>query len=87
MRHDNVCHQGRDCTLSLLQERFYLYGMTRIVENWISKCDRCIKRKTTTNQKAPLVSIVTTQTLELVCMEFFGLETSKRWFSLYSSYN
>ena len=78
--HDNVGHQGRDRRLSLLQERFYWYGMTRDVENWISKCDRCIKRKTPTNQKAQLVSIVTTQSLELVCMDFLGLETSKGGF-------
>ena len=78
--HDKMGHQGRDRTLTLLQDRFYWYGMTRDVDNWISKCDRCIKRKTPANQRATMVSITTSQPLELVCMDFLSLETSKGGF-------
>ena len=38
---------------------------------------RCIMRKSRTTQKTPLVSISTSQPLELVCTDFLTLETSK----------
>lgn len=75
--HNEMGHQGRDRTISLLRDRFFWYGMTKDVENWITNCDRCIRRKTPTSQRVPMVSIETTQPLELVCMDFLGLETSK----------
>jgi len=74
--HDNVGHPGRDRTVSLLSERFYWPGMTKDIETHVQSCDRCIKRKTTAG-KAPLVNIQTSQPLELVCMDFLALETSK----------
>lgn len=70
-------HQGRDRIISLLRDRFNWHGMAKDVESWISNCDRCLRRKTSTKQRAPMVSIETSQPLELVCMNFLGLETSK----------
>jgi hypothetical protein len=70
-------HQGRDRTTSLIRDIFFWHGLTRDVEDWISSCDRCLKRKTPRRDQAPLVSITTSQPLELVCMDFLGLETSK----------
>jgi hypothetical protein len=35
--HDDMGHQGRDKTLSLVKDRFVWYGMTRDVETWITK--------------------------------------------------
>ena len=75
--HDDVGHPGRDRTLQLVQERFYWPGMTGDVESKVRQCVECIKRKTPTNSRAPLINIVTTQPLELVCMDFLSLETSK----------
>ena len=75
--HDDIGHPGRDRTLSLVRERFYWPGMTNDVENHVRSCDRCLKRKSQTNIRAPLVSISTTQTLELVCLDFLTLEPSK----------
>ena len=75
--HDQMGHQGRDRTTSLIRDRFFWHGLTRDVEDWISSCDRCLKRKTPRRDQAPLVSITTSQPLKLVCMDFLGLETSK----------
>lgn len=77
MLHDDMGHQGRDRTLSLLQDRFFWAGMTRDAEDWVKRCDRCLKRKTPAKDTAPLVSIHTHHPLELVCMDYLGLETSK----------
>ncbi|PVD33987.1 hypothetical protein C0Q70_05249 [Pomacea canaliculata] len=75
--HNDAGHPGRDRTLSLIRDRFFWPGMTADVEDWIKKCPRCVRRKTLGTERAPLVSIVTTEPLELVCMDYLSLETSK----------
>jgi hypothetical protein len=51
--HADMGHPGKDRTLSLLRDRFY----------WIEQCGRCLRRKTPTNQRAPLVPIATSSPL------------------------
>ena len=79
--HNDIGHPGRDRTLSLIRERFFWPNMTVDVDNWVSQCDRCIKRKSSTNIRSELINIQTTYPLELVCMDFLTLETSKGGFS------
>jgi transposase InsO family protein len=79
--HDDIGHPGRDRTISMLRDRFYWPGMSKDAADWVHNCDRCIRRKSPINRRAPLVSITTTQPLELVCMDFLTLETSKGGFS------
>ena len=79
MAHDDMGHQGRDKTTSLIRDRFYWYGMTKDIEEHVRNCHRCICRKTPVD-RAPLVNINTYQPLELVCMDFLSLETSKGGF-------
>ena len=78
--HDKFGHPGRERTLSLIRDRFYWNGMFKDTENWIKNCQRCVCRKTPTNQCAPLTGIETTYPLELVCMDFLTLEHSKGGF-------
>jgi len=75
--HDQVGHPGRDRTHSLIRDRFYWPGMTRDIENHVQNCERCIRRKSSTSVRAPLVGIKTSQPMELVCMDFLTLEPSK----------
>ncbi len=75
--HDDVGHHGRDRTLSLLRERFFWPRMAADVDNWVSKCSRCLRRKSSTNIRTELVSIESTYPLELVCIDYLTLETSK----------
>lgn len=75
--HNDMGHLGRDRTLSLVRDRFYWPRMATDVDEWVKACDRCLRRKGTINQKAPLVSIRTSQPLELVCIDFLTLEMSK----------
>ena len=78
MLHDNMGHLGRDRTVSLCVDRFYWPGYTRDIENWIAGCHRCLCAKApVTSQCAPLENIVTSQPLELVTMDFLGLEECK----------
>ena len=49
--------------------------MARDIENWCKQCPRCLRRKAT-GTTAPLVNIVTSQPLELVCMDYLTVETS-----------
>ena len=75
--HDDVGHPGRDRTISLIRDRFFWPGMTKDIETWIEGCDRCIRRKSGSDIKAPLVNVNTTYPLELVCMDYLTLEQSK----------
>ena len=79
--HDDVGHLGRDRTLDLLYERFYWPGMNKSVVDYINHCGRCIRSKTPITQRAPLVSIKTSQPMELVCIDYLTLETSKGGYS------
>ena len=51
--------------------------MTSDTEAWVSNCGRCIRRKSKTDVRAPLVNITSTYPLELVCLEYLTLEPSK----------
>jgi transposase InsO family protein len=76
--HDDIGHLGRDKTLDLVRQRFYWPRMASDVEEKIRHCDRCIRRgKNTVKDRAPLISIKTSQPMELVCMDFLTLESSK----------
>ena len=78
--HNRFGHPGRERTMSLIRHRFYWSGMFKDTENWIKNCQRCVCRKTPTNQCAPLINIETTYPLELVCMDYLTLEQSKGGF-------
>ena len=75
--HNNLGHQGKERTLSLLKRRFYWSGMDKDVQNTIRQCGRCIRRKTAVKKKAELVNITTRSPMELVCIDFLLLEPSK----------
>ena len=74
--HDDVGHPGKERTLSLLRQRFFWPGMQKDVEEKVTNCPRCITRKRK-GQVAPMVSITSTQPMELVCIDFLTLEPSK----------
>ena len=75
--HNNVGHPGKERTMRLMRERYYWPGMSSSVEKWVTACERCIRRKSPTNERAPLVNIRTTYPLELVCFDYLTLEPSK----------
>lgn len=54
--------------------------MNKEIEELIKNCDRCIKRNTSTDFKAPLVNIESTKALELVCIYYLTLEQFKGGF-------
>ena len=74
--HDEIGHQGRVRTLSLLRERFFWPGMQVEATQHIAKCSKCLKRKSTP-QVAPLQPILVSQPLELVHLDYLTLEPSK----------
>ena len=77
MSHDELWHLGRDKTISVAKDRFFLPGLTKDMEDYIESCPRCLRAKAPhLPERAPLHSIVTTRPLELVCMDFVSLETS-----------
>ncbi|MCG8044919.1 MAG: RNase H-like domain-containing protein [Candidatus Thiodiazotropha endolucinida] len=78
--HDDSGHQGRDRTMSLVRSRFFWPGMESDVEKKVKNCSRCILRKSNPGPSAELVNIISTQPMELVCIDFLTLERSKGGF-------
>ena len=74
--HDDVGHQGRMRTLSLLRERFFWPDMQAEAIQYVLKCTRCLRRKTPSHV-APLQPIHVTQPLEVAHMDYLSLEPSK----------
>ena len=74
--HDDVGHQGRMRTLSLLRERFFWSVMQEEATQHVVKYSRCLRRKSAP-QVAPLQPIYVSQPIELVHMDYLSLEPSK----------
>ena len=73
--HDDMGHLGRDRVLHLVRQRFYWSGMFQDVVNYVSSCASCQKRKGR-GAVAELGGLSSGQPMELVCMDFLGLESS-----------
>ena len=76
--HDEAGHFGRERTLDLIRSRFFWPHMATDVDNRIHACPRCIRRKVppAAIRTAPLVSIMTSEPMELVCIDHLSLKTS-----------
>jgi transposase InsO family protein len=76
--HDLCGHLGVDKTLESARQRFYWNKMTEDVNNYIRRCKRCSRRKEVHGVKtqAPLKNIITSQPMEIVCIDFLNLEQS-----------
>lgn len=72
--HDDMGHMAAECTLDLILKRFYWPKMSAEVETKVKTFNRCIQCKTMPEKAAPLVNIITTRPLELVCMDFLSVE-------------
>ena len=79
--HDDIGHLGFERTLDMIRNRFFWPRMAKDVKDWCVKCKRCCLRKTSPSKvKAPLVSIFSTEPLELICIDYLKLERSKGGF-------
>ena len=43
--HDDLGHQGRDWTMSLIKQRFFWPGMDTYIKNKVASCECCNRRK------------------------------------------
>jgi transposase InsO family protein len=76
--HDDMGHLGVDRTLESLRQRFYWPKMGENVREYIRRCRQCSRRKDVVGSKvrAPLQSIITSQPMELLCIDYLSLEES-----------
>ena len=72
--HQDMGHQGCDCTLSLLQECFWWPGMAKQMRKYIRACTHCLQCEGGF-PKAPLCPIVATAPLDLLHVDFTRIET------------
>ena len=74
--HDDLGHQGRDRTISLIRHRFFWPEMNKCIKEKVQQCDRCIRRKTAPVKTTELIKITSTAPMELVCFDYLSLERS-----------
>ena len=78
--HDDLGHQGRERTSSLIKRRFFFPGLEQFVRWKVQHCGRCIRRKTAPTKAAELVTITSSAPMELICIDYLSLECSKGGF-------
>ena len=74
--HDDMGHQAYEKTLGLIRSRFFWPGMSKDVESWVHHCGRCLRFKGKPD-RAPLVEIQTSESLELVCTDFLKVDSAQ----------
>uniref|UniRef100_A0AAQ6IVH8 Gypsy retrotransposon integrase-like protein 1 n=1 Tax=Anabas testudineus TaxID=64144 RepID=A0AAQ6IVH8_ANATE len=76
--HNEMGHVGTERVLHLARERFYWPFMAKDIEEYVTRKCPCIKsKKPTTHVRAPMGSITSNFPLELVCIDYLHLETSR----------
>ena len=73
--HCSVGYQGRDCTLSLMKERFWWPGMSQALLRAVANCGRCIQYEAK-GQLPPMQPIICTELMELVDIDYVGMEVT-----------
>ena len=73
--HRSAGHQGRDCTLSLMKERFWWPGMSQALLQAVANCGRCIQYEAK-GQLPPMQPIICTEPMELVHIDYVRMEVT-----------
>ena len=73
--HRSAGHQGCDRTLSLMKERFWWPGMSQALLKAIANCGRCIQYEAK-GQLPPMQPIICTKLMELVHIDYVGMEVT-----------
>ena len=73
--HRSAGHQGHDRTLSLMKERFWWLGMSQALLQAIANCGRCIQYEAK-GQLPPMQPIICTEPMELVHIDYVGMEVT-----------
>ena len=73
--HRSANHQGRDHMLSLMKECFWWPGMSQALLKAIANCGRCIQYEAK-GQLPPMQPIMCTEPMELVHVDYVGMEVT-----------
>ena len=82
--HDSGGHQGQHRTLSLVRQRFFWSGMERDVVNFVQSGQRSgqvsspVGKTPEPHSRAPLKNIVSSEPMELVCIDFWTAEQGNK---------
>ena len=78
MLHNENGHQGIECTVALVWERFYWGTMLYDIQSWVKHCQCCKTAKGPYTDPEPLQgSIVANNPMDLLLIDFMKLDPSK----------
>ena len=72
--HDDLGHQGRDRTISLIRHRFFWPGMKKCIKEKVQQCDMCIRRNTAPVKVTELINITSTDIWSWSVLTIFHLK-------------
>ena len=76
--HDNMGHQGMDCTIELLKERVYWPSMVKDAQKWVAECHHCqVAHGDYYPPKPKIGHLEANNPLDLVCLDFTKIDPSK----------
>ena len=71
--HDLVGHQGFERTLALVRQRCFWPGLTKDVELWCKKCEKCLVAKGPKPKlRSKMGSLMVSKPLEILAIDFDG---------------
>ena len=73
--HHSVGHQGCNRTLSLMKEQFWWPGMSQALLKAVANCGICIQYEAK-GQLPPMQPIICTEPMELVHIDYVGMEVT-----------
>ena len=78
MLHNDYCHQGLDCTLALVRERFYWSAMNQDVTEYVTNCHQChVTKGHYTGPHIQQGSLVANNPQDLLCINFLKVDPSR----------
>ncbi len=77
--HDKLGHQGMERTSALCRKRVYWVGMSKDIEDWCRKCERCVIAKgPSPSIEPPIGSFLASRPLDVLAIDYTMLEKSTR---------
>ena len=75
--HDNLGHQGKERTFSVIKDHCYWPGMFTDIKNYCKNCERCnLAKSSNLNTRPSMQHLIANRPLQILAIDFTVLEPS-----------